>query len=179
MRKSLVSLTVLSAALMLSAPLSAQAGNKDRIIVGSVLGAATGAVIGNSLGGRDGAIVGGAIGAATGVAIATDQRGYRDNGYNRYQSNDHNRRDDRYDRADRHDRRDRHDYGYREVETPRYYYQGNDFVYGVPQRQEYRHDRGHHRGWQRHNQGQQIIVIQSESRYRDDEGRYCPPPRRW
>ena len=168
------------AALLLAAPLVSQAGNGEAI-VGSILGGATGAIIGNNVGGRDGAIVGGAIGAAAGVAIATDNN----NGNRRY---DNNRHDDRrgrdgyynthddyrhrndYNRYDRYDRRyDRYDNDHRRevvvVESPRYYYQGNDFVYGVPSH----YDNGRHRGWERnrhHDRGPDVIIIQ-------------PAPRRW
>ena len=50
---------------------SAHEGYEDRMIMGSMLGGAIGAVIGNDAGGRDGAILGSAIGAATGTVLLT------------------------------------------------------------------------------------------------------------
>jgi hypothetical protein len=143
-------LATLSAVAVLSLPYSAHADRQGEVIVGSVLGATTGAVIGHQLGGRDGAIVGGVLGAAAGVAIATDGS-YRDD----------RRETTRVVRYD-----DRRPTYYRErvvVESPRYYYAGNDFVYGYP-----RHDHGHHRGWYRdegrryhHNdRGRTIVIVQ-------------------
>ena len=181
MRKSLF---LILAAVISATPVATMAGDGRDVVIGSIIGGATGAIIGNNLGGRDGAIVGGAIGAAAGVAIATDPQ--RNDGYNRYE----NRRDERYDRYGRRDdgyaryendrRHDRHDdrrHGYQRevvvVESPRHYYQGNDFVYGVPPR----HDNGRHQGWQQgrrnYDRGGNVIIIQQ------DDGRYCPPPRRW
>ncbi len=174
MRKSSL---FISAALLLAAPLVSQAGNGEAII-GSILGGATGAIIGNNVGGRDGAIVGGAIGAAAGVAIATDNRNnnsrYDDNRYDDRRGRDgyYNAHDDYRYRND-YNRYERYDRGYgndrrREVvvvESPRYYYQGNDFVYGVPSH----YDNGRHRGWERNryrDRGPDVIVIQ-------------PAPRRW
>lgn len=189
MRKTLA---LILAAAISAASLPAVAGDGRDAVIGSIIGGATGAVIGNGFGGRDGAIVGGAIGAAAGVAIATDQQrnrsynngydsrrddnryGRRDDGYARYENNrrDDRRYDDRY--SNRYDDRR---YGYpREVvvvESPRHYYQGNEFVYGVPPR----HDNGRHQGWQQsrrdYDRGGNVIIIQQ------DDGRYCPPPRRW
>ncbi len=167
------------AAFLLSMPLAAQAGDRSDAVIGSIIGGATGAVIGNNLGGRDGAIVGGAIGAAAGVAIATDgnNRGYN-SGY----------RNDAYQAGRDHDRRYRRDHQrydrYRElvvVESPRHYYQGNDFVYGVPPR----HDNGRRRGWDddrhdhhrhrdhcRHDRGRDVVIIQPAPRYAYSYPRY-------
>jgi hypothetical protein len=166
----------LLAAAMLALPAVSQAGSRNDAVIGSILGGATGAVIGNNLGGRDGAIVGGAIGAAAGVAIATDngsRRGYDDGTQRVYRDNRY--RNDYYDRG--------RDYR-REVvvESPRYYYQGNEFVYGVPPRNDH-YDNGRHRGWDRHrhgyDRGPEVVIIQQAPRYSRYEGDYCPPPRRW
>jgi hypothetical protein len=140
------------AAVLLAAPLAAQAGNKGNAVVGSVIGGAAGAIIGNSLGGRDGAIVGGAIGAAAGVTIATDQQRY--GGY----PNQYDNRRDHYG----------HSGQYRQevvvVESPRHYYQGNEFVYGVPPRRNAYNDHDHHHGHNRHHgqryQQPEVIIIQ-------------------
>lgn len=174
------------AALLTAVPLGAQAGRGSEAVIGSIIGGATGAIIGHNLGGRDGAIVGGAIGAAAGVTIATDQNrndGYdRNRGYQsaydndrRYDNRYDNRRNDRYD-----DRRDRRDDRYdrrREVvvvESPRYYYQGNDFVYGVPPPPP-RYNGWDRRDDRRYDRGPDVVIIQQTPRY---EGNYCPPPRR-
>lgn len=162
------------AVLLLAVPSVSQAGNGEAVI-GSILGGATGSIIGNNVGGRDGAIVGGAIGAAAGVAIATDNNNRR---YDDHRHEDRRGRDGYYDAHDdyryrndynRYERYDRYEnHRHREVvvvESPRYYYQGNDFVYGVPSH----YDNGRHRGWERNryrDRGPDVIVIQ-------------PAPRRW
>jgi len=167
-------------AALLSLPLLAAADDRGNIVIGSVLGGATGAVIGNNLGGRDGAIVGGVIGAAAGATIATDRGGYHDDRDDRrYRSgyNDYGYRQDQYQYRDHYRR-----YGHERprevvvVESPRHYYYGNDFVYGVPPRQDHghhyyghnrRHDRREYRRDYRHDdRRQQVIIIQ-------------PAPRRW
>lgn len=158
--------SVLLAAALLSTTFAAQARDGDAII-GSILGGATGAVIGNNIGGRDGAIIGGAIGAAAGVAIASDHQrnvGYNHDGYRSVHRGDDRRYDSRYD-----SRYDRRYQGSREVvvvESPRHYYRGNDFVYGVPEH----HDNGHHRGWDRHHVRGQHGRGHSRHHYRDDRG---------
>lgn len=168
--------SVLLATALLSAAFVVQARDGDAII-GSILGGATGAVIGNNVGGRDGAIIGGAIGAAAGVAITTDHQ--RNSGYDRdgYRSVHRDYDDDRYD-----SRYDRSYQSSREVivtESPRYYYRGNDFVYGVPEH----YDNGRHHGWDRHHdRGRNVVIVQQSpryERYERYEGNYCPPPRRW
>ncbi len=52
------------------------------------------------------------------------------------------------------------------VESPRHYYRGNEFVYGVPEH----HDNGRHRGWERgrghgrhHGEQRNTNVVVSES----------------
>ncbi len=179
--------SIILAALLTAAPVASQAGNSEETVIGVILGGATGAIIGRNLGGRDGAIVGGAIGAAAGATIANDRN--RNDGYEddrRYQSARQDRRyDDRYDQRydrrgdDRYDRRydDRYDDRYDQqrevvvVESPRYYYQGNDFVYGVPPG----YGRGHHHG-RGHQRQSELFIVQQAPRY---QGEYCPPPRRW
>lgn len=167
MRKTLI--LVLTAALA-CAPLTAMAGRGNDVIVGSVIGGAAGAVIGNGFGGRNGAIIGGALGAAVGVTIATEHDGggqhYSNNrGEDRYQRVG----DERYD-YDR-DGRDRYDNYRREsrevvvVESPRYYYQGNDFVYGVPPHLVYRGHRGWDRGWHREDRDDDRYYPRDEERY--------------
>ena len=177
MRKTL---SLILAATISAATLPAMAGDGREAVIGSIIGGATGAIIGNNLGGRDGAIVGGAIGAAAGVVIATDQqRDRRHEGYE-HRRDDHRHRNDgyaRYERDDRYNRYDDRRYGHQRevvvVESPRHYYQGNEFVYGLPPR----HDNGRHRGWQQgrrdYDRGGNVIIVQQ------DDGRYCPPPRRW
>jgi len=49
---------------------SAQAGDS---LLGALLGAGAGVVVGQAVGGRDGAIIGGGIGAITGAAIASER----------------------------------------------------------------------------------------------------------
>lgn len=171
---------LLMAGLMLTAPLVSNAGEGGNAIVGSVIGGATGAVIGNGFGGRDGAIIGGAIGAAAGVAIATDHRrndDYRDDDYRYLDSR-------RYERRDDYNRYDRYYDGRREVvvvDSPRYYYRGNEFVYGVPPRDYDRYGRGVYEGYDR--RGPDVVVIQQSPGYSRHgwrhERNYCPPPRRW
>lgn len=170
--------SVLLAAALLSATFVAQARDGDAII-GSILGGATGAVIGNNVGGRDGAIIGGAIGAAAGVAIATDHQrnsGYDHHGYRSVRrDHDGHRYDSRYDsHYDRNYQRSREVIV---VESPRHYYRGNEFVYGVPH-----HDDGHHRYYRDHpgrgrghrhghrhhhdgyDRGGNVVIIQSSPR---------------
>lgn len=169
-------------AALLSLPLLATAGNGE-IIIGSVLGGATGAIIGNNLGGRDGAIVGGAIGAAAGVAIANEgRRSDHDDRYDRRYVGGYDRDDDD-DRHRRYDGRRYDQYGrVIVVETPRHHYRGNQFVYGVPQH----YDNGRHRGWddRRHSRWD------DDRRHRNHRhDRHCdhrrdvviiqPAPRRW
>ncbi|MES2885961.1 MAG: glycine zipper 2TM domain-containing protein [Pseudomonadota bacterium] len=136
--------TLILAASLAATSFVASAGRGNDVVIGSIIGGATGAVIGNNLGGRDGAIVGGAIGAAAGVAIATDRGGYNNgSGYHNGYRQDDYRYSNNYRRDDY-----RRDYRPREVvvvESPRHYYYGNEFVYGVPQH----HDNGRHRGWDR------------------------------
>ena len=172
--------SVLLAAALLSTTFAAQARDGDAII-GSILGGATGAVIGGNVGGRDGAIIGGAIGAAAGVAIASDNQrnvGYDHDGYRSVRRDyDDDRYDSRYD--SRYDRRYQSSREVVVVESPRYYYRGNDFVYGVPEH----YDNGRHRGWDRHRiHGSNMVIIQQSPRYERHEhyeGHYCPPSRRW
>ncbi len=168
--------TLLLSLTLLAAPLAAQAGNGSDAVIGSIIGGATGAVIGNNLGGRDGAIVGGAIGAAAGITIATEGRRHDD--YRRrevygrevrrsYDDHDDHHDDDRYDRRyERNDRYDRrHDrYGNAVVvESPRYHYRGNEFVYGVPPR----YDRG---GYYQPYQGRDVVVVQRYDHHRGYRG---------
>lgn len=171
MRKTL---TLILAASLAAVPFAASAGRGNDAIVGSIIGGATGAVIGNNLGGRDGAIVGGAIGAAAGVAIATDRGGYN-NGYRQddYRYSNNYRRDDY-----------RRDYRPREivvVESPRHYYYGNEFVYGVPQH----YGNGRHRGWDRRDDRRDYRNdYRRDYYYRDRDRRpdvviIQPAPRRW
>ena len=72
----LVSLLALTAGLLMLAP-SARADDMNTILGGGV-GAAAGAVLGQSMGGRQGAVIGGALGGATGAAVTT--RGSGQNG---------------------------------------------------------------------------------------------------
>jgi len=165
--------SLILASLLLAAPLGAQAGNGSDAVVGSIIGGATGAILGNGFGGRDGAIVGGAIGAAAGVAIATDNR--RSDRYDdRYDRRGHDD-DRRYGYAHDDDRRYRdYDRGYRRdvvvVESPRYYYRGNDFVYGRPSDDDRGH-RGRGRGHGHHHhhhgyrdQGPDVVIIERDRR---------------
>lgn len=154
--------SLLLATAMLAAPLAAQAGKGNDAVVGSIIGGATGAIIGNGFGGRDGAIVGGAIGAAAGVAIATDNDRYDryDRRYERYERDD----DRRYRDYDRRYRRD-----VVVVESPRYYYRGNDFVYGYPSYDKPRHrGRGHGHGHHHHHhyrdRGPDVVIIERDRR---------------
>ncbi len=160
--------SLILAGLLLAAPLGAQAGNGSDAVVGSIIGGATGAILGNGFGGRDGAIVGGAIGAAAGVAIATDNRRHDD----RYDRRGHDD-DRRYGYARHDDRRYRdHDRGYRRdvvvVESPRYYYRGNEFVYGRPS-DDGRHHRSRGRGHGHHHHGYRdrgpdVVIIERDRR---------------
>lgn len=52
--------------------MSAQAGERDRVVAGGAVGGAVGALIGHQVDGRDGALVGAVIGSATGVALASE-----------------------------------------------------------------------------------------------------------
>lgn len=172
------------AALLTIAPHAASAGNGNDAVIGSIIGGVTGAVIGNGFGGRDGAIVGSALGAAAGVAIATDNN--RNQGYNNQQGYQSVHRDDRY----RDDRRyydnnrydNRRDYRYEQrrevvvVESPRHYYRGNEFVYGVPPRYDNRDQRNwnrndwdgrDHRRHHHHDRGPNVVIIQPAPRYDD------------
>lgn len=155
-------LSLLLAGALLTVPFSALAGRGSDAVVGSIIGGTAGAIIGNGFGGRDGAIVGSAIGAAAGVAIATDGNGQR---YPDHRGYDHRYRD--YGR-------DRYSHRTREVvvlESPRYYYEGTQFVYGVPARPPVR---GHQQRWDRHDRHHnhdrycrhEVIVVQPE-RYHD------------
>lgn len=177
-------LPLILAATLACSPLAAMAGNGSDIVVGSVLGGAVGAVIGNGFGGRDGAIIGGAIGAAAGVTIATDDQrnNERYNDYDRrYRSVDNNRYGYDYDH-DEYDEDDDFRRGSRAVivESPRHYYSGNDFVYGVPPRDNYGYQRGRgHHGHHQHDRycGHDVIVVQQSPRY-EYENRYYSS-RRW
>lgn len=73
---TLVSLLALTAGLLTLAP-SARADDMNTVLGGGV-GAAAGAVLGQSMGGRQGAVIGGALGGATGAAVTT--RGSGQNG---------------------------------------------------------------------------------------------------
>lgn len=163
--RHLASLILASA--LFAVPLAAKADRGSDAVVGSIIGGATGAIIGNGFGGRDGAIVGGAIGAAAGVAIATD-----DDRYRRYSRDDRRRYDDDDHRRYRGDDRRYH----REVvvvESPRYYYRGNDFVYGRPSYDDHsycRHGRGRGHGHRhRHHghyddDGPDVVIIERDRR---------------
>lgn len=65
---------ILIAASLLATGLGSGVARADNVVIGGLLGAGTGALVGQSFGGRDGAIIGGALGAAAGVAIAGDYR---------------------------------------------------------------------------------------------------------
>lgn len=180
-------LPLVLAATLACAPLAAMAGNNGDIVVGSVLGGAVGAVIGNGFGGRDGAIIGGAIGAAAGVTIATDNQRYGERYDQRYEDYDRRYRrvdNNRYD-YDHDDDYYRDDYrrGSRVVvESPRHYYSGNDFVYGVPPRANYGYQRSRGRGHHGHHQhdhhcGHDVVLVQPAPRY-VYENRYYSS-RRW
>lgn len=69
MKKSMRWLTSLCVGVCLS--VTAHAGERRDAVVGAIIGASAGAVIGHSLNGRDGAVIGSALGAMTGAAVAT------------------------------------------------------------------------------------------------------------
>lgn len=163
--------SLIFATALAAAPFATQAGAGNDAVVGSIIGGATGAIIGNGFGGRDGAIVGGAIGAAAGVAIATDNNRY--NRYNRYERYDHrgydSRRDHDYGHDDRRYRDDdrRYQRNIVVVESPRYYYRGNDFVYGRPSDDYRGHGRGRGHGHHHHDHedcGPDVVVIERNYR---------------
>lgn len=127
------------------------AGERGDAITGAVIGTVAGAAIGHHISGRDGAILGGAIGAATGAAVATSDR------REAARSVPYEARDDhgpRYREPVRVEYRERviHE---RPVVRQRVVYRDPVVVY-QPVRVVYkdkhrhaRHDRGHHRGWDR------------------------------
>lgn len=183
MRKTLF---LILAASLLAAPFAASAGRGNDVVIGSIIGGATGAVIGNNLGGRDGAIVGGAIGAAAGVAIASDRGGHdNSSSYNNGRGYNNGYRNDDYRYSNNHRREDYRRYDRpREVvvvESPRHYYYGNEFVYGVPQH----YDNGHHRGWDRRDDRRDYRRDdRRDHHYRERDRRpevviIQPAPRRW
>ena len=65
----------LSALLLLAGAASPAWAGDGGTLLGGGLGAAAGAVIGQSVGGKNGAIVGGAVGGATGAAVSTKGSG--------------------------------------------------------------------------------------------------------
>jgi len=65
----------LSALLLLTGVASPAWAGDGGTLLGGGLGAAAGAVIGQSVGGKNGAIVGGAVGGATGAAVSTKGSG--------------------------------------------------------------------------------------------------------
>lgn len=73
MKRIQVTLSLLAALTVCTAPVIADDFLKDAAIGGAV-GGAVGAVIGAELDGKEGAIVGSAIGAAIGTATATEEK---------------------------------------------------------------------------------------------------------
>lgn len=65
-RRSVIAAALFAASLALTS--GAQAGDS---LIGALVGAGAGLVVGHAVGGRDGAIVGGGIGAIAGAAIAS------------------------------------------------------------------------------------------------------------
>ena len=57
--------------------LSSGAALADDAVLGALIGAGAGAVVGHSVGGRDATIIGGAIGAAAGAAIGSQHTASR------------------------------------------------------------------------------------------------------
>ncbi len=69
------------ATVMAAGAVSTQASAHDDPVLGALVGAGIGAVIGHGVNGHDGAVVGSALGAVAGAAIAASADGHYDSGY--------------------------------------------------------------------------------------------------
>lgn len=128
----------------------AAADQRSNAVAGAVIGSAAGAVIGHHINGRNGALVGGAIGAATGVAVATKDRDSR-------ADSDHGRDAYIYQNDDYGYERERVVYVQPEVRERVVYVQPQTVVVHRPAHVVYRPVRQvvryEHHGWDRHDRG--------------------------
>lgn len=62
---------IVSAAVVLGLAACQADSQTDRALVGTAVGAGTGAVVGSAVGGTEGAVVGGVVGGATGAIVGS------------------------------------------------------------------------------------------------------------